>query len=203
MINIPHLLYSNHKEGDFMNYFTLQYDMKKYENSGVMAYHNKIYEFDMYDVTSGSYINKWDKRVTFTFSESDGSELTDYICNDFGWIIVSDNFKKAFENEGMTGIQFLQVSVVNKDNDIEVGIYYVANIINLIAAVDKEKSEYFELAPDRYSFVSFVLKEEAIRDFDIFRLKEYDVQAFASERFKKMIKNNKLTGFNFNKVKIV
>ena len=189
--------------GDFMNYFTLQYDMKKYENSGVMAYHNKIYEFDMYDVTSGSYINKWDKRVTFTFSESDGSELTDYICNDFGWIIVSDNFKKAFENEGMTGIQFLQVSVVNKDNDIEVGIYYVANIINLIAAVDKEKSEYFELAPDRYSFVSFVLKEEAIRDFDIFRLKEYDVQAFASERFKKMIKNNKLTGFNFNKVKIV
>ncbi|WP_343073985.1 DUF1629 domain-containing protein [Clostridium sp. YIM B02506] len=203
MINSPKLLYRNHKEGDFMNYFTLQYDMKKYENSGVMAYHNKIYEFDMYDVTSGSYINKWDKRVTFTFSESDGSELTDYICNDFGWIIVSDSFKKAFENEGMTGIQFLQVSVINKDNDIEVGIYYVANIINLIAAVDKEKSEYFELAPDRYSFVSFVLKEEAIRDFDIFRLKEYDVQAFASERFKKMIKNNKLTGFNFNKVKIV
>lgn len=151
-----------------MNYFTLQYDMKKYENSGVMAYHNKVYEFDMYDVTSGSYINKWDKRVTFTFSESDGSELTDYICNDFGWIIVSDNFKKAFENEGMTGIQFLQVSVVNKDNDIELGIHYVANIINLIAAVDKEKSEYFELAPDRYSFVYFVLKEEAIREFDIF-----------------------------------
>ena len=93
-----------------------------------MAYHNKVYDFDMYDVTSGSYINKWDKRVTFTFSESYGSELTDYICNDFGWIIVSDNFKKAFE---------------------------------------------------------------------------YDVQAFSSERFKKMIKNNKLTGFNFNKVKIV
>jgi len=186
-----------------MNYFTLQYDMKKYENSGVMAYHNKVYDFNMYDVTSGSYINNWDKIVTFTFSESDVSELTDYICNDFGWIIVSDNFKKAFENEGMTGIQFLQVSVVNKDNDMEVGIYYVANIINLIAAVDMEKSEYFELAPDRYSFVSFVLKEETIRDFDIFRLKEYDVQAFASERFKKMIKNNKLIGFNFNKVEIV
>lgn len=203
MINSPKLLYSNHKEGDFMNYFTLQYDMKKYENSGVMAYHNKVYDFNMYDATSGNYINKWDKRETFTFSKSDGSELTDYICNDFGWIIVSDNFKKTFENEGMTGIQFLQVSVVNKDNDIDVGIYYVANIINLIAAVDMEKSEYFEILPDRYSFVSFVLKEEAIRGFDIFRLKEYDVQAFSSEKFKKMIKNNKLTGFNFNKVKIV
>lgn len=63
MINSPKLLYRKYKEGDFMNYFTLQYDMKKYENSGVMAYHNKVYDINMYDFSSGSYINKWDKRA--------------------------------------------------------------------------------------------------------------------------------------------
>ena len=186
-----------------MNYFTLQYDVEKYERNGVMAYHSELYGIDMYDVTRGNHLNNWDERIIFNFTPNDGGEFTDYICNDFGWLIVSNKSRKAFENADMTGIQYLPLNIINKDTGMALEEYYVANVCKLIEAVDMGQSEYIELMPGKYVFVSFAVKEEKISDFDIFRLKENDVQIFVSEKFKNIIKSNKLTGFDFTKVKVV
>jgi hypothetical protein len=177
--------------------------MKKYERTGIMAYHNELWGTDMYDVTRGNYIDNWDERVTFNFTTDNGYEITDYICNDFGWPIVSNKFKMALESVGISGIQYLPLIIVNKDTGITLERYYVANIYNLVEAVDMKKSEYFELIPGKYCFVSFAVKEDKIKNFDIFRLKENDVNIFVSEKFQKVIKSNKLTGFDFTKITVV
>ncbi|MBZ9686134.1 hypothetical protein G9F72_007280 [Clostridium estertheticum] len=186
-----------------MNYFTLQYDMKKYERNGVMAYHSELYGIGMHDIIRGNHLYNWDKRITFNYTPDNGSEITDYICNDFRWLIVSNKFREAFENAHMTGIQYLPLSIINKETGIALGEYYVANICNLIEAVDMGQSEYIELMPGKYVFASFAVKEDKINSFDIFRLKEYNVSILLSEKFKNIIKINKLTGFNFTKVKVV
>lgn len=186
-----------------MNYFTLQYDMKKYAKKGIMAYHSELNGIGMYEVTKGNIVENWDDKIAFYYTEAEGNSDTDYICNDLGWFIVSDKFKNAMEAMKIVGIQYLPLNLINKDNDKRLGDYYVANICNLIEAINMEKSEHIELGQGKYIFVSYAINEEKIRGLDIYRLKESNIPIFLSEKLKKIIKDYKLTGFSYTKIKVV
>ncbi|WP_238885062.1 imm11 family protein [Clostridium sp. YIM B02551] len=183
-----------------MKYYSMNYDMDRYERNGVMAYHGELYGVGQYDVGMGKSITNWDERITFELK--DGNEMADYIWNNLGWLIVSNKFKEAIAGAKMAGIQFLPV-VINDINGESLKDYYVVNITNLVDAIDMDRSECFKIMDDLYSFISVVLKKNEIEGFDIFRVMGNEISEFVSENFVKIIKENKLAGFAFREIKVI
>ncbi len=69
----------------------------------------------------------------------------------------------------------------------------------LEGAVDMEKSKY-KVYPQATIFNKIVLLEHQVRDIDIFRLKESPATVFVSEKFKGLVEESKLKGFDFGDV---
>lgn len=185
-----------------MSYYRLKYNMDKYERSGVIAYHKELYGINKYDVIRGKEIKSWDERIAFSFKETEGKILTDYVWNNLGWLIVSEKFKNAIEFMKIDGIQYLPVNIINESSCEKLGNCYVVNICNFIKAVNMKQSEYIDLK-GLYIFSSYTLNESQIGGLDIFRVEEDNIAIFVSEKFKKVIKDYKLTGFRFEKIKVV
>ncbi|MDP4147337.1 MAG: hypothetical protein Q8936_23175 [Bacillota bacterium] len=186
-----------------MNCYILDYDVERFENRGVMAYNNNYNEIDIHCVRRGVFIKEWDDSITFYVDLSEGIVVNDYLDNNLSWLIVSDNFKKVIEDAGIDGIQYLPINIMSKGGNEKLGNYYVANIYNLLNAVDMNESEYIQFRSGGYSIVKYAVKADNIKNCDIFRLKEGIVPIFVSEKMKKLIQYNKLTGFAFTKVKVV
>lgn len=186
-----------------MNYFILEYDMKKYEQNGIMAYHSELYGIDVHSVERGILIGNWNEKISFYSDEVEGSIFTDYVCNDLVWFIISEKFKIALEEIKVEGLQYLPVSIVNKRNGVRLGNYYVINICNLIDAIDIEESECFEIGNGLYSFITYAIRKEKANGLDIFRTKQDNIPIFISERIRNVIKSNNITGCDFIKIKTI
>lgn len=186
-----------------MNYYKLRYDMDKYEKNGIMVHHNDLQGLDIHMVRNGSFIELWDENFSFDFDLSEGDKVTDYICNNLSWFIVSDKFKRAIEYMSITGIQYLPVNIINKNNGERLEDYYVANICNLVDCINMEKSEYIDCGNNIKLFISFVIEEDKIEEKDIFRIKGSNTSIIVSDKIKDIIKVNKLKGFDFEKVEVI
>jgi len=186
-----------------MSFYTITYDMDKYERSGIMAYHSELNDLDMYVVSRGRIIDNWNSNITFNYDLSEGNVITDYICNDLSWLIISDRFKRTMEQSGVSGIQYLNVNIIDKNNNESLGEFYVANICNLIHGIDMDKSGYIDCGNNIKVFVTPVLKADKVLNYDIFRLIESETEIFISEKIKKIIEDSKLTGFDFTKIMLV
>lgn len=180
-----------------MRYFKLIYDYDKDEDYINCNFAN-IHNMDEYIVSDGKLINNWDI-ITFEFNPIEGEVFTDYVANLYRWLIVSKKFKKVTKELIQSQVQYLPVNLINRIT-AENQLCYVANIINVIDALDIEKSKYsiFELDDEKIiSVEKYVLKEKQLKDNHIFRLKNDTIPVFVSEILKNKIEENKLLGFSF------
>lgn len=99
-------------------------------------------------------------------------------------------------------IQYLSVNLLDVKNDVVNDDYQIANLLDVVDALDLEHSQYdvFELDDKKIiSVEKYALKSEAIKGHDIFRLKD-DIPVFVSERIKNIIEINALSDFAFMEV---
>lgn len=189
-----------------MKYFKLLYDYNN-DTDAICCESNELYDVDRYDVEKGIFINNWDDGITFYYDPQEGDRETDYLGNDLGWLIISEKLKLVLENHKIMGIQYLPIKVKNKLDSKQLNNYYVANIYNLVDALDLQKSDYsiFELDENEkiFSVKVHVLEEEKLKGLDIFRLKEDHIPKFVSKNIVNLIKENDITGFEFIEVSIV
>lgn len=187
-----------------MKYYKLIYD---YENDDDYINCNVGYigDMDEYVMSNGILIKDWNP-VLFEYNSNEGNIMSDYIANVYRWFIVSNNFcsliSKVVPN---TLIQFLPVKLVDKVSNAINETCKVANILDVINALDLENSQYdvFELEDEKMiSVEKYALKASEVKEHDIFRLKNDTIPIFISEKIKKLIEENGLVGFAFLEVAV-
>lgn len=149
--------------------------------------------FDAWHLRSGKMISGWDNRAWIQCSDPDyDGDPDDVLANHLGVPIYSFRMRRALEDAGITGIQYLPIRVLHRDGS-EIPGYHVANITNKVNALDLTRSEY-SVFPEEYfiqedrgqisSLQRAVLRAEALIGLDVLRLQEFLVFEAVSERFK-------------------
>ncbi|MGG3844724.1 imm11 family protein [Aeribacillus composti] len=183
-------------------YKLLMYDS---DDRDVVAYCIDTKGFEQYELSEGKYIHNWNSEITFYFDPKEGERLTDYLANNLGWFIVSERFKAILEKVD-DGIQYLPINVVIKGENKILKGFSVANILNVVDALNLENSDYsvFELDGESiYSIKKYALCKEAIQSKHIIKLKGDEIPIFISEELRELIEKNNITGCDFLEVKVI
>lgn len=186
-----------------IKYYKLRYDMDKYENNGIMLFCNTNEIKDRYIVKDGKLIDNWDKKIKFYFKSNNKDIITDYMDNIITWPIISEKCKNILCKFKIDGIQYLSVDIEDENHKCDLQNYYIMNIFNLIEAINLEKSNYVQYdIRDFKLFLFYTLDRKKIQEYDIFRPKEKKMDIVVSEKVKKIIEDNELTGFSFDEIKV-
>ncbi|MDE7215765.1 MAG: hypothetical protein K2O08_03055 [Clostridia bacterium] len=142
-------------------------------------------------------------------AKSDGTP-DDFLQNTEMVPIFSPRMRKAIEEAGITGIQYIPIEVEHYNKEKLEG-YCIANVLNSVSdALDIDKTIFWNSRSDNGKFTVYIpsIKSEAISNMDIFRLKyddrfatDYSRFIIVSEKFKSVIAKNKFTGIGFCKIK--
>lgn len=134
----------------------------------------------------------------------------DVLQNDMGLPIFSKSLMSVLKQNKVAGIQYLPIKVYLHNHE-EVGTFFLANILNVISALDTNRADY-DIFPEDYflptrrgkirGIQKSVLIGSNLEGFDIIRLKEYLVSIYVSERFKSMFLNSGFTGYSFHEVEV-
>ncbi len=186
-----------------MKIYKLLYD---YENDTefVNCDSSNLREMDEYIVSSGKTVEHWEN-IVLEYDSYKGKVLTDYIANQYRWLVVSDTFRKLTDGILEGYVQYLPVTITDKNKIIEPVTCNVANITTLVDAFDYENSKYdiFELDDEKIiSVEKYALKGDEIGNVPIFRLKDDMIPVFVSEEIKSLIEDNGLKGFAFLEVDV-
>ncbi|MCD7034560.1 maleate cis-trans isomerase [Metabacillus sp. GX 13764] len=186
-----------------MRYFKLLKDYSDEEE--VLCFCENTLGWEQYELSEGKTINNWDKELTFYYDPVEGKQIPDYIHNNLSWFIVSPQFKNILMETDESGVQFLPLNIVNKENEHSIHDYSVANIINVVDAIDLENSTYsfFELDNKKiYDITRYALNEDKINGKHIFKLKGDEIPIFISELVKGIIEKSDITGCDFLEVEV-
>lgn len=145
--------------------------------------------------------------LEFYYDEKEGMLATDYLANDKGWFVVSDRLKKILENMN-TEIQFLPIRIIEKSSNKKLSGYYIANIIRVVDALCLDKSEYFQTEiPGMgtiYTVSKYGIFSDKTDDSDVFKLSNrQEIPIFVSEKFKKAIECENITGICLREISVV
>ena len=187
-----------------MKYYKLLYDYE-HDDEYINCTKGNIGNMNEYIVSSGTYIDDW-KNLKFEYDSTEGSIMSDYAANIYCWLLVSNTFcELLLKSDIKANLQFLPVELVDVfSGNIDDG-YRVLNILDVIDAIDLKHSKYdvFKLDGEKIIMVEkYALKEEVVKAYDIFRLKNDTIPIFVSEKIKKIIQKNKLSGFVLREVLI-
>lgn len=183
-----------------MKYYELLFDRN--DENLIFCDEDDIGSMDRYDVEQGKALEKWNEEVTFYYSEE--GRVSDYLNNVLDWPIISSRIKALLEKQQVQGIQLLPVKIKKKNSKEELKGYFVLNICNLIDALDMEKSDYYksDIPPHEIVVMQSILKEEKIKEIDIFRVKHSKFVIYISQRLKKAMRKEKITGMDFAEVEV-
>jgi hypothetical protein len=167
------------------------------------------------DIKSGNKIDNWDNNTTAYYE--DDSEYTDYPFPSGLVPVYSLRLKNLMEAMNIPGIQYLPLRVMRQDRAKELFGYHIANYLNVIDCLDREKSVYEVLTKDNlfmwekrpHMLGSFgdvrkaVLNFEKIGDVPIFRLWGWKMMVIVREDLKIAIEKAGITGCEFSKLEVV
>lgn len=187
-----------------MKYYKLGMDMER-ENDVVCHYQND-FGLGQNIFNIGKFYEGWDGRFKFYYDKAEGAALTDYIANDKGWFVVSQKLKSILETMN-TEIQFLSVQIEEKNGNESIEGYYIANIVRVVDALCLEKSEYFTTEIPEIGIIYTVSKYgiyyERTKNSDIFKLADkQEIPIFVSERFKKKMETENITGIYLREISV-
>lgn len=103
-------------------------------------------------------------------------------------------------------IQYLDINIINSKTKEQDNTYKVVNVIKHLTALDLENSVYdfFELDDEKIlSVEKYALKQDVIKNYNIFKLNDETIPVFVSEKIKDIVEENSLIGFQFLEVKVV
>ena len=180
------------------------YDYEK-DNNYINCSTGNIADMSEYITSNGSYIEKW-KVPIFQYNSTEGDVISDYMANVYRWLIVSDTFSNYInETTVKSHIQYLPVKIIDTFSNEKNESYKVANLLDLVDALDLEHSTYdvFELEDEKIiSVEKYALKAMEVQGLDMFRLRDDTIPIFVSEKVKKVIEENTLSGFAFLEVDV-
>lgn len=188
-----------------MRYFKLVYDFENDDDYVIVKSSNKAEDYDS-KIVKGEVIENWDKDIKFEYNVEDGKILSDYLASDNGWVIVSKKFRDVMKEIGGEDIQYLDINIMNSKTKEEDNTYKVVNVTKHLEALDLENSVYdfFELDDEKIlSVEKYALKQDVIKNYNIFKLNDETIPVFVSEKVKDIVEENSLIGFQFLEVKVV
>lgn len=181
-----------------MNYFVIKedYDRTNVHVSDIPAGLTRKYQL----LKGVSRRHDWpdDLALRFTKNRPEGMNLTDWVGNQFGWLIVSDRFKRLLEESGAPDVEYLPVKMTNHKGRIAAADYWIVNMLSLTEAVDRSRSVFDVDAADEdliFSFDKLVLRDDVIASGPaFFRLKERPRLVLVRQDLAERIRQERLTG---------
>ena len=167
--------------------------------------------FAWWDFQTGRRIENWNKDAFLKASqpENDGTP-DDALATAFFMPVYSNRLQNAIVDAGIDGVQFLPIKVFRPDDSL-VGGFAIANILNVLPALDLVKSNFMVFDEDFPNKAvrghikwarKVVLRNDIVEPHDIIRIENYEVPIFVSEKFRKIFQKNKCTGIRFTKVEV-
>ena len=95
-------------------------------------------------------LETWPESVVLDFSKhrAEGLFLPDTVDNAFGWILVSGACKAALDAVPDDDVEFLPVTIRNHRGRVASDDYWIVNVLRLVEAVDRQRSEFEPDAAD-------------------------------------------------------
>ena len=160
---------------------------------------------DGFELTSATFFDKWRDDIYFEYDKNKGVFPTDYLANNIGWLLVSEKLKNIIEKLNCE-VQFIKVKVKEKHGEAEYD-YYIANVLTAVSALDLEHSKYTEsdINGKVIRFMIFhAVYEEKVNGKDLFMLSETIDSGtwYGSGLFRKLYREEKLTGIEFREIAV-
>lgn len=151
----------------------------KYEESEIRITNIPKGLLRKYELLDGiSRLSDWPSPLFTRYSDDwpEGIHLTESISNPFGWLLISDPFKKILEEINLNDVEYLPIGICDHQGNLVNDSYYIVNFLSLVEAVDRNESVYEKDAGEKekiFRFDKFVLlKSIELTGPPIFRLKE-------------------------------
>lgn len=193
-------------------YYKLSFDMDKIDKSiddgtnTIYAETTNMDEIEYENVKKGffdniilkpSSITNW-PNVEFYYSSKVSDVESDYLLNVKRWPIVHIRVMEEFNKNGIRGIQYYPIKVIDVVTKKVNTNYVLMYIENFIDAFDMEKSKY--KYNEKYDFYTFMPKETYLKnsvcsEYDIFRCSKSVASIYVSEIIKNIIEVNQWVGF--------
>ena len=153
----------------------------------------------------GQPVLNWKSNETIrsTKLKTDGNPRDYLICH-LNAPVFSEPLCNALK-QSIIGIEYLPIQVLRSTGQ-SAGTFFVINVTNTVDALHMENSniqryeeDYF--LKERIGSIRFVgnvvLREERIKDMDIFRLSNYLTPIYVSEKFRRIVEDGGFTGAEF------
>lgn len=184
-----------------LKYFVLK---RKYDETNVIIQDIPSNLKKKYQLLKGiARLSDWPEDIILEFSKqrSEGMNLTDYVENSFGWLLISNRFKRVLEEFGAASIEYLPVKIKNHKGRIAGEAYWIGNFLVLTEAVDRNLSMFEADALDEnqiFRFDKLVLRDDVLNSNPlIFRLKEQPRMVIARQDLVERFEKEGLTGVKF------
>lgn len=156
-------------------------------------------------ILSENVIREW-PNVEFYYSSRVSNKDSDLLLNIKRWPIIHKRVKETLETEGIKGIKYYPVKLIDVVTQDVNNNYFLMFVTNFIDAYDMDKSKY--RYNEKYDFYTFLPNEIYLNSnvcchYDVFRCKKSVAQLYVSEKIKSIVEKNEWTGFGFYQQKEV
>lgn len=187
-----------------MKYYKLSMDMTR-ENDIVCHFPSDM-NISQNELVTGKYYDFGNDEFEAYYVIDEGNIWTDYLANDKGWFLVSYKLRGILESLN-SDIQFLKIKIKEQDNNGISKDYYVANVLRTADALCLEKSKYFETYIEGmgtiYTVSKYGIYANRTDNSDVFKLKKrQQIPVFVSEKFKKLIELEMITGISLTEIAV-
>lgn len=158
-----------------------------------------------YTLNTGVSARDWfPSGAIFDFAANKGLQPADNLPNNLGFHFVSEKLKQLLETHSGANFEFLPIRLRNHKKKVLPDPYYIANLLDMVACVDRERSDFVAdaLFKDEIQyFKTLVLDMEKLGpDRKIFRLRERPRLVIIREDLARAITEAGCTGVVFNPI---
>jgi hypothetical protein len=155
-----------------------------------------------YTLNTGVSARDWfPSGAIFDFAVNKGMQLADNIPNTLGFHFVSEKLKQLLETLSGAQFEFLPIRLRNHKKKVLPDAYYIANLLDIVEAVDRERSDFVvdALFKDEIEhFRTLVLDLKKVGpDRKLFRLRERPRLVIIREDLARAILEAGCTGVTF------
>ena len=189
-----------------MKFFRLIFAFNEADDANYVSCNaGQIHGLSEYSAMEGKSLQtKW-PLVTLPYNTKEGSVFSDYLHNVYGWLLVSDRFIHCVKPFAEEAVEYLDITILNSSTGQERTDYKVANVIDVVDALDLDNSVYdtYVAAGKEFKVIrKFSLKFPAVQNHHIFKLPCEPASVFVSEEIKNIIEKHSMTGFDFIPVQL-
>lgn len=190
-----------------MNYYKLTNQSDSEDGNEIFCYAKNDNDIDYLDMITAKDNVQLQSNFYFSYNLFEGDIKTDLLSNNKGWILASEGLKSIFQTL-TEKLSFIEVSIIDSDNNELNSSYFIINILTIIDALLLEKSTYFTLSSQtglEFPIVSnFAVSEKSLNGIDVFKLPDPFKQfLFVSEKFRNIVIKENISGIKFEKITVI